>query len=225
MNKLLVIENLTKIYSSGTPLEVRALKSINLEIEKGVFVYVLGPSGSGKTTLLNMAGLLDYPTAGKIYFKGDDVSLISEKKRAVIRNRSIGFIFQQPSFLPEFTALENVLMPALIGASDCKAARGRAEEFFEGVGMSARRNHFPSQLSGGELQRLTILRALINEPEIILCDEPTGQLDEDNAALVLKTLREVARDGSSSVVFVTHNQALTKDAETVINLRDGRIEN
>jgi len=149
----------------------------------------------------------------------------SEKKRAVIRNSSIGFIFQQPSFLPEFTALENVLMPALIGASDCKAARGRAEEFFEGVGMSARCNHFPSQLSGGELQRLTILRALINEPEIILCDEPTGQLDEDNAALVMKTLREVARDGSSSVVFVTHNQVLTKDAETVINLRGGRIEN
>ena len=225
MSNLIVFENAEKIYSQGTPLEVRALRKINLEIPEGEFVYLLGPSGSGKTTLLNLAGLLDSPSSGKVFFKGSDVGGLPEKKAALIRNKFVGIVFQQPSFLPEFTAWENVLLPALIGGVSEKKAAERALRLFEDTMMSERRNHFPSQLSGGELQRLTILRALINEPEIILCDEPTGQLDEESARAVMRTLKDFVSGTGASALFVTHNRELTKDAKTVVNLRHGEIVN
>ncbi|MFH1957952.1 MAG: ABC transporter ATP-binding protein [bacterium] len=223
MNNLLVFENVWKIYSEGTSLEVAALRDINLEIEKGSFTYVLGPSGSGKTTLLNIAGLLDAPSKGRILFAGRVIHSDDGRERARLRNSSIGFVFQQPSFLPEFTALENVVLPALIGGRTESAVVPEVRKMFQEMGMEKRMEHFPGQLSGGELQRLTILRALVNKPEIILCDEPTGQLDEKNAGIVLGAMEEIFKRFGATVLFVTHNEELTKIGKKVINLRNGRI--
>jgi len=223
MNNLLVFENVWKIYSEETSLEVVALKEVNLEIERGSFTYILGHSGSGKTTLLNVAGLLDAPTKGRLLFSGRDVCSAGEKERAKLRNSSIGFVFQQPSFLPEFTALENVILPALIGGLTKSAVVQEVRKMFKEMGMERRMEHFPGQLSGGELQRLTILRALVNKPEIILCDEPTGQLDEENAGIVLSALEEIYEKFNATVFFVTHNEELTKSGKKVINLRNGQI--
>jgi len=220
MSNLLVFENVWKIYSEGTPLEVAALKDINIEIKKGSFTYILGPSGSGKTTLLNIAGLLDAPSRGRLLFSGRAVGV---RERAGLRNSSFGFVFQQPSFLPEFTALENVILPALIGGRTSSAVVPQALKMFQEMGMEKRAEHFPCHLSGGELQRLTILRALVNRPEIVLCDEPTGQLDEENAGSVMSAMEEVFKRFGSTVLFVTHNAELTKSGKKVINLRNGRI--
>lgn len=223
MSSLLVFENVWKIYSEGTSLEVVALREINLEIKRGSFTYVLGHSGSGKTTLLNVAGILDIPTKGRLLFSGRDVCSTGEKERAKLRNSSIGFVFQQPSFLPEFTALENVILPALIGGMAKSAVVPDVRKMFKEMGMERRMEHFPSQLSGGELQRLTILRALVNKPEIILCDEPTGQLDEENAGIVMSALEEIYERFNATVFFVTHNEELTKNGKKVINLKNGQI--
>ncbi|MCD6413627.1 MAG: ABC transporter ATP-binding protein [Elusimicrobia bacterium] len=222
MSEVIVFEDLWKIYSAGSLLEVAALKEINFAVTKGDFLFVLGPSGSGKTTLLNIAGLLDSPTKGKYFLFGRNFSGIGEREKAKIRNESIGFVFQQPSFLPEFTSLENVLMPAMISGKISASTARKANGLFERVGLEGRKNHFPSQLSGGELQRLTIIRALINGPGVILCDEPTGQLDERNSEIIMEILRGINRDFGTTVVFVTHNAQLTKGGKTV-NLKDGKI--
>ncbi len=223
MSNLLVFENVWKIYSEGTSLEVAALKDINLEIKKGSFTYVLGPSGSGKTTFLNIAGLLDTPSKGRILFSGRAIHSADDREQARLRNSSIGFVFQQPSFLPEFTALENVVLPALIAGRMESVVVPEVRKMFQEMGMEKRTEHFPGQLSGGELQRLTILRALVNKPEIILCDEPTGQLDEKNAGIVLGAMGEIFERFGATVLFVTHNEELTKSGKKVINLRNGRI--
>ncbi len=219
---MIVFEDLWKIYSRGTSLEVAALKGVDLSVEKGDFLFVLGPSGSGKTTLLNVAGLLDSPTKGRYIFSGGDVSKKNSKEQAKIRNESIGFVFQQPGFLPEFTAFENVIMPAMIAGKVSKEKINKAERLFERVGLAKRENHFPSNLSGGELQRLTIIRALINEPEVILCDEPTGQLDEKNSDIIMEILHAINRDFGTTILFVTHNARLTKNGK-IVNLKDGKV--
>jgi len=224
MSEIVVFENVWKIYSPGTPLKVQALKEINLRIEKGDFIAILGPSGSGKTTLLNLAGLLDFPTKGKVLIEGKDFSKAKDSEISFIRNKTVGFVFQQPSFLPEFTAIENVMIPAIIGGISSRKAEEKAVELFEKFNLLDRKNHFPSQLSGGELQRLTVLRAIINAPKIILCDEPTGQLDEENAKIVMDVLAKINEIFSTSILLVTHNRQLTKYAKKVINLKSGFME-
>ncbi|MEA2081718.1 MAG: ABC transporter ATP-binding protein [Elusimicrobiota bacterium] len=223
MSDALVFENAGKIYSPGTPLEVRALAGVSFSLAKSSFTYLLGPSGSGKTTLLNLAGLLDSTTSGKVIVSGKDTSLMTEKEKARLRNRSVGFVFQQPTFLPEFTAAENVMMPSLIAGTDRISVRRKAEGFFEMMGISARAGHYPPQLSGGELQRFAILRALMNEPQLLLCDEPTGQLDEENASLVMQALTRFLDRSAAAVLFVTHNRDLAGSA-AVLHLRNGSLK-
>ncbi len=220
MSDILVFENAGKVYSSGTELEVKALSDVSFSLGKSSFTYLLGPSGSGKTTLLNLAGLLDSPTSGKVIISGKDTSLMPEKEKARLRNSSVGFVFQQPTFLPEFTASENVMMPALISGADKISVRRKAEEFFDMMGVSDRAEHYPSQLSGGELQRFAILRALMNEPALLLCDEPTGQLDEENASVVMRALTLFLERSAAAVLFVTHNRDLAASG-AVLHLRNG----
>ncbi|MCD6422735.1 MAG: ABC transporter ATP-binding protein [Elusimicrobia bacterium] len=224
MSEIVVFEDVWKIYSPATPLEVQALKGINLKIEKGDFVAILGPSGSGKTTLLNLAGLLDFPTKGKVFIEGKDFLKAKDAEISFVRNKTVGFVFQQPSFLPEFTAIENVMIPAIIGGVSSRVAEKKAIELFKKFNLLDRKNHFPSHLSGGELQRLTVLRAIINDPKIILCDEPTGQLDEENAKTVFEVLAKINEIFGTSILLVTHNRQLTKYVKKVINLKNGFME-
>lgn len=222
MSDILVFENAGKVYSPGAELEVKALSGVSFSLAKSSFTYLLGPSGSGKTTLLNLAGLLDSPTSGKVIIAGKDTSVMTEKETARLRNTSVGFVFQQPTFLPEFTASENVMMPSLIAGADRISVRRKAEDFFDTMGVSARAEHYPSQLSGGELQRFAILRALMNDPALLLCDEPTGQLDDENASLVMRALTRFLENSSAAVLFVTHNRDLAADGN-VLRLRSGSL--
>ncbi|MBA3066347.1 ABC transporter ATP-binding protein [bacterium] len=224
MSDILVFEGAGKIYSPGTELEVRALKDVSFALTKGSFTYLLGPSGSGKTTLLNLAGLLDSPTSGKVLISGRDTSVMPEKEKSRLRNASVGFVFQQPTFLPEFTAAENVMFPALISGAAKSAVYEKAKLLFDMMGLSLRAEHYPSQLSGGELQRFAILRALMNDPEILLCDEPTGQLDEENASLVMSELMKFLERSDAALLFVTHNRDLAAASKRrVLHLRNGLL--
>ena len=224
MSDILVFENAGKVYSPSTELEVKALSNISFSLGKSSFTYLLGPSGSGKTTLLNLAGLLDSPTSGKVIISGKDTSIMTEKETARVRNTSVGFVFQQPTFLPEFTASENVMMPSLIEGADKKAVYEKARNFFDTMGVSARAEHYPSQLSGGELQRFAILRALMNDPALLLCDEPTGQLDDENASLVMRALTRFLENSSAAVLFVTHNRDLAAASKRrILRLRSGSL--
>ncbi|PKM99527.1 MAG: lipoprotein-releasing system ATP-binding protein LolD [Elusimicrobia bacterium HGW-Elusimicrobia-2] len=225
MSDILILEKAEKIYSALTPLEVKALSDVSFSLAESSFTYLLGPSGSGKTTLLNLAGLLDSSTSGKVIISGKDTSLMTEKEKAKLRNTSVGFVFQQPTFLPEFTASENVMMPSLIAGADKKTVYEKAKNFFDTMGVGERAQHYPSQLSGGELQRFAILRALMNDPSLLLCDEPTGQLDDGNAALVMKAMTLFLEMSSAAVLFVTHNRDLAAaSGRRVLHLRNGVLQ-
>ncbi|MBI1976807.1 MAG: ABC transporter ATP-binding protein [Candidatus Omnitrophica bacterium] len=228
MNEPAVLEgrNLWKEYSSG----VVALSEVSLQFVEGEIVVIVGPSGAGKSTLLHLLGGLDRPTRGEVLLRTESgkgqISLyeVSESQRAKIRNRQIGFVFQFYHLLPEFSALENVLCPLLISGAPMKKAKSRAEDLLRKVGLSGRQDHKPAHLSGGEQQRVVLARALVNGPKVLLCDEPTGNLDSKTGSCVKDLLWDLARKEKQTVVIVSHDAEMTERADRVIHMRDGKIE-
>lgn len=209
------------IYKSFGELEV--LKGVDLTVEKGEIVSIVGPSGAGKTTLLQIIGTLDKPNAGTIVVDGVDVSKLSADKLSIFRNKHIGFIFQFHQLLPEFTALENVIIPALIAKTDTKKATDRAKELLDYLQLSDRLTHKPSELSGGEKQRVAVARALINNPSLILADEPSGSLDSQNKIELHKLLFDLREKFGLTEVIVTHDVELAKLCDRTIEMKDGNI--
>lgn len=224
---MLEAKNLHKIYYNGNR-QLAVLKGVDLRIEKGKFVAVVGPSGAGKSTLLHILGGLDSPTQGEVVFEQEDIYRLTDAALSRIRNKRIGFVFQFYHLLSEFTVLENVLMPALI---NYEARLGRQElrkqalGLLSEVGLSERTTHFPAQLSGGEQQRVAIARALINKPAMLLCDEPTGNLDSKTGSETIALIRKVNIEAQTTVILVTHNPELAAFADRVYNLRDGILVN
>ncbi|MBI4962389.1 MAG: ABC transporter ATP-binding protein [Desulfomonile tiedjei] len=217
------MQGLRKIYKAGT-IEVPALEEIDLTIDPGEFLSIMGPSGSGKSTLMNIMGCLDAPTSGKYYLGDEDVSELDRDQRADVRNRKIGFIFQGFNLLPRINALKNVELP-LVYANDTTVLRHQtALEALELVGLTDRADHLPTQLSGGQQQRVAIARALVNNPEIILADEPTGNLDTRTSAEIMTVFRRLNRDRRITFVLVTHDPEVGDQTDRTILIRDGRIE-
>lgn len=199
------------------------LKGISLQIENSEIVAIVGPSGAGKTTLLQIMGSLERPDAGSVLYDGTDIFRLNDKKLAAFRNRHIGFVFQFHSLLPEFSLEENVALPALIGGAKRDDAMARARELLDYMGLSERLRHKPAQLSGGERQRAAVARALINNPEVILADEPSGSLDSANRAELHRLFFDLRRDRGQSFVIVTHDESLAASADRTIPLLDGQL--
>ena len=216
---LVVAEALSKVYPRGRE-QVHALREVSFEILEGEFAAIAGPSGSGKTTLLNLLGCMDAPTAGTLRIAGREVQELSERERTQFRRDRIGFVFQHFSLLPTLTVEENVALPAMFAH---RPARARVIELLERVGLSHRRDHRPAELSGGEMQRAAIARALINQPSILLADEPTGNLDTATGENIISLFEQLNADGLTLLV-VTHNSALASAAQRQILLRDGRLD-
>ena len=220
---LLEAKNLRKVYYSGNK-QLEVLKGVNLSIDKGKFVAIVGPSGAGKSTLLHILGGLDTPTQGEVIFAQKNIYGLNDAELSRIRNERIGFVFQFYHLLSEFTVLENVSLPALINGDlqpPATDAQKKALELLEEVGLNERIKHFPSQLSGGEQQRVAIARALINKPGLLLCDEPTGNLDSKNSDEIIALVKKVNLQNQMAIVLVTHNAELAKTAQIVYHLRDG----
>jgi len=213
----------TAIKKSFGSLQV--LKGIDLHIDKGEVVSIVGPSGAGKTTLLQIIGTLDRPDSGSVCVDGIDTTTLSQKKLADFRNRHIGFVFQFHQLLPEFTAIENIMIPAYIAGTSTKAARQRAEELLNFMGLSDRATHKPNELSGGEKQRVAVARALVNNPAVILADEPSGSLDSKNKAELHQLFFDLRDRFGQTFVIVTHDESLATLTDRTIHLRDGLIEN
>lgn len=214
--------NVSKIYQLGE-IPVAAIKNVSLEIAKGEFVAIMGPSGSGKSTLMNLLGLLDKPTTGQVFFDGEDVSKITEIKQAELRNRAIGFVFQNYSLLPRVSALDNVKLPLIYSQTKNPLRRRQlATEALTKVGLGERLHHKPNQMSGGQQQRVAIARALVNQPQLILADEPTGSLDTKTGEEIMKILTGLNREGKT-IIMITHEPDIAKFAKRVIHILDGQI--
>jgi len=221
-NTIIHLENVVKNYMIGT-IVVRALQSISLEIKKNEYVAIMGPSGSGKSTLMNLLGCLDTATSGKYVLNGTDVSKMQDNELAEIRNSEIGFVFQTFNLLPRYTALENVMLP-LIYAGQNKVDRiERAKKVIDDVGLSDRSHHKPNELSGGQRQRVAVARAMVNNPSIILADEPTGNLDSKTSVDIMNLFDEIHRLGNTMIV-VTHEEDIAKHAHRIIRLKDGFVD-
>ena len=220
---LLQAQDLWKEYPMGGAEPLRVLRGVDLEIQKGEIVVVVGPSGSGKSTLLHILGGLDHPTQGNVLVDNDDMFSLSEEELASFRNRKLGFIFQFHHLLHEFTALENVLMPALVKGEPVKTAGPRATTLLREVGLEERLKHRPSELSGGEQQRVAVARALMNEPSLVLADEPSGNLDEDNSSRLHRLLVELSKKKGVAFVIATHNPDLTRRGDRVLRLAEGKL--
>lgn len=220
---IVVTEGLTKEYPIG-PTQIIALHEVSLTIDRGEFLAVVGPSGSGKTTLLNLIGTLDVPTRGRVIVDGTDVSTLRGNVLADFRRTKVGFVFQLYNLVPILTALENVMLPLIPYRRGLDfELEARARELLEAVGLGKRLRHLPGQLSGGEQQRVAIARALINSPQIILADEPTGNLDSKAGEEIMALLRRLNRERNLTLVLVTHNEAIAAQADRVVYLQDGRL--
>ncbi len=222
MERIIECEKLWKWYPTPRG-KLEVLKGLDLFVEMGDFVAIVGASGVGKSTLLHILGLLDAPSDGRAFVCGHDASKLSGAQAAQLRAKMIGFVFQFHHLLPEFTALENLIIPVLIGGGDVSSGRKRALELLESLGVAQRKDHFPAQLSGGEQQRVALARALMNEPKILIADEPTGNLDEENTHKFMGLVASIRRELGVTVLLATHNLAVAKYAEKVYLLRDGRL--
>jgi len=215
------MEDIRKIYDTGK-VKVEALKGVDLQIEQGELVAIVGPSGSGKSTLMNLLGCLDTPTTGKYELGGQAVSGVSRDELAEIRNRRVGFVFQNFNLLPHISALENIEMPMLFGGVRPAERHRRAKELLERVGLGDRLDHKPTELSGGQMQRVAIARALAMSPDIVLADEPTGNLDSTAGSDIMSIFTDLWKQGST-LVIITHDPALARRASRVVEIHDGRI--
>ena len=215
------MSGIRKIYDTGK-VKVEALKGIDLEVGKGELIAIVGPSGSGKSTLMNLIGCLDTPTEGTYTIGGDNVAGVTRDQLAEIRNRRIGFVFQAFNLLPHITALENVELPLLFGGVKPAVRRERAKELLTRVGLGERYDHKPTELSGGQMQRVAIARALAMDPDIVLADEPTGNLDSSSGTDIMSIFTDLWKAGRT-VVIITHDPALAKRASRIVEIRDGRI--
>lgn len=218
---LCVLENVTKLYRPGGN-EVQVLKGVDLKVEKGEFVAFMGTSGSGKTTLMNIMGCLDVPSSGRYLFEGRDVTHLTDDELSAIRNAHIGFVFQNFSLLPYISALENILLPTIYAERGRKSGKDRAYELLRLVGLDGKEAFRPNQLSGGQQQRVAIARALINDPELVLADEPTGQLDSATSGEIMGIFAEMNKSGKT-VVLVTHDPGIARHARRIIRIEDGRV--
>lgn len=224
MNDLIRLENVWKIYKEGELGEVVALKDVSMRVERGDFVAVMGPSGSGKSTGMNLIGSLDTPTRGKVYLGGRDISLLSESDLAQVRGKKIGFIFQQFNLIPNLTAMENVTLPMVFQGKEEYERNERAGRLLNLVDLANRAGHYPSELSGGQQQRVAIARALANEPDVILADEPTGNLDTKTGDAVMKILSDLNERGKTIIIITHEPEMAERHAETIYWLKDGQVE-
>jgi putative ABC transport system ATP-binding protein len=222
--ELIRLEGLQKSYVVGD-VTVHALRGVDLAIEKGSFVTVVGASGSGKSTFMNVVGLLDRPTAGHYFLEGEDVSGFDRDRRALLRNRKIGFVFQNFNLLPRTSALENVELPLLYngGSHGAQERHTRARRLLGAVGLGERAHHTPSQLSGGQQQRVAIARALVNDPELVLADEPTGNLDSRTSIEIMDIFQKLNRERGMTIVLITHEHDIAEYGQRMVGFRDGRV--
>lgn len=219
MTNVIELTDIRKDYKTGDEV-TSALKKVNLTIETGEFVAIMGPSGSGKSTMMHIIGLLDQPSAGHYKLDGQDVSRLTKKQQATIRNQKIGFVFQQFNLLPRTTVTDNVLLPTIYGKVEHPARH--AKKLIERVGLADRAKHLSNQLSGGQIQRVAIARALVMNPSILLADEPTGNLDTKRSDEIMKLFREINKEGAT-IVLITHEEEVAQYADRIIRLRDGEI--
>lgn len=218
---LITLKNINKVYRTDE-IETQALENVNIEVQKGEFVSIMGPSGCGKSTLLNIIGLLDAPTEGSIVINGEDVQGMKDKELSAFRNRNLGFVFQSFHLIGSLNVLDNVELPLLYRDMPAKERTRLAKEILEKVGLSHRMYHYPSQLSGGQCQRVAIARAVVGNPEILLADEPTGNLDSKMGAEVMDLLHKLNKEDGRTIVMVTHNEAQAKQTDRIIRFFDGR---
>ena len=220
----LQVDNLTKTYNAGKPNEVRVLQGVSLNVSPGEVVALVAPSGAGKSTLLHIAGLLDTPDTGTVAIEGTDMTKLPDRKRTAVRRSAVGFIYQFHHLLPEFTALENIVLPQMANGVSDKAAADRAMALLDRVGIAERASHRPAALSGGEQQRVAFCRALANEPSLLLADEPTGNLDPDTSDRVFDTLMRLVRETGLAAVIATHNLELAARMDRQVRLTNGVLE-
>jgi putative ABC transport system ATP-binding protein len=219
---VLATESLTKQYQMGE-VTVTALDGVDFSVERGEFVAIMGPSGSGKSTLLHLLGGLDYPSAGEVYLNGEPLSKLSDDQITRLRRRKVGFIFQFYNLLPTLTTVENVALPLMIDGQSTSHSRALIGELLGLVGLADRADHRPDQLSGGQQQRVAIARAFVNQPEIVLADEPTGNLDSHSGTAILELLRRTCRELNATIVMVTHDPRAASYADRVVFLKDGKV--
>ena len=223
-NKTVIdLRNIVKKYYLGQPNELEILHGIDLKVNEGEFVAIVGESGSGKSTLMNMIGALDRPTEGEYYLDGEDISSLSDAELSEIRNKKIGFVFQNFCLIPRTSALKNVEVPMMYAGIPRKERVKRAKEMLEMVGMEDRASHKPNELSGGQNQRVAIARAMVNNPSIILADEPTGALDSKTGRLVMDIFHKLHKEQHKTIVLITHSQELAKETERIVTISDGKI--
>jgi putative ABC transport system ATP-binding protein len=220
--KIIKLENAWKVYQLGK-VELVALKNVNLDVNPGDFVTIMGASGSGKSTLLNIIGCLDSPTKGKVFLKCKDISLLSEDELSQLRGKTIGFIFQEFNLLPNLDALENVMMPMIFQGTPIEQRKKRAHDLLVSVGLGERIYHQPAELSGGERQRIAIARAFANDPELVIADEPTGNLDSTTGKKIMEILTDFHKKEGKTIIVVTHDPHIAEYSEKIVEIKDGEI--
>lgn len=222
MENIIEVKDLNKTFLLGE-LSVDVLKGINMSVEKGEFITIMGPSGSGKSTLLYLLGGLDKPTTGKILIKGQDISALFDEEQSIMRRREVGFVFQFYNLVPNLTVEDNVMLPLLLDGKKISKYRDKLDEILDVVELSDRKKHTPRELSGGQQQRVAIARALINEPDIILADEPTGNLDSKTTEEVMNLFQKINREKGKTILQVSHSLDTAKYGNRIINVKDGRV--